>query len=61
MKSAAMAFRLTALGLLHWDVAIARLTHLAGSLVMAASLAWAIALVVRRREVETAGQPHLTM
>ena len=54
-------YLLTALGLLHWDVVIARLTHLAGSLVMAAALAWAIALVVRRRELETAGQPHLTM
>ena len=47
-------YLLTAIGLLQWDVVIARLTHLAGSLVMVAALAWALALVVRHREVETA-------
>jgi hypothetical protein len=47
-------YLLAALGLLQWDIVIARLAHLAGSLMMAAALVWAIVLVVRHREVEAA-------
>ena len=47
-------YLLTALGLLQWDVVIARVAHLAGSVVMAAALAWTITLVLRQREVEAA-------
>jgi hypothetical protein len=43
-------YLLTQLGLLQWDRALGRLTHLAGSLVMIGALVWALVMVLQRRE-----------
>jgi hypothetical protein len=45
-------YLLTALGMLHRDVALGRFAHLAGSLVMVGALIWAVTLVVQHRETD---------
>jgi hypothetical protein len=46
-------YLLSALGLLHRDLALGRVTHLAGQLAMSASLIWAVTLVLRHREIDS--------
>jgi len=45
-------YLLTRLSILSWDVTLGQLAHFAGTVVMVAALAWAVGLVVQRRELD---------
>jgi hypothetical protein len=46
-------FLLTRLGIMSWDMALGRLAHFVGIVIMLAALAWAVTLVIQRRELDT--------
>jgi len=45
-------YLLTRLGVMPWDVALGRVAHFTGIVVMIAALAWAIVLIIQRREID---------
>ena len=45
-------YLLTRMGIVSWDVTLGHLAHFTGTVVMIAALAWAIGLVVQRRELD---------